>query len=236
MTIKETLTEKKKWYKKWWIWILLSILTIGIIGGTVKENTLDNNPVEKPIIESTENNAMADRAPDVLKSAPIEFMVVSYDQDFLGGNTILVWIKNLTFKNISWVEYTLCFYNIKGELLCDTLRGYDSMTWYDGPIAPNERISINGGTFYNSHFRKTAVARILIHYEDNTEELITHQDLVLYETIIVSPETFMVYTSKNAASYHTEGCDHYLNNDYDMEVSLFKAWELGKVKCQHCLP
>lgn len=247
---------KKQWYKKWWVWVLLGILTIGIIGGVVDgyiedsyiEDLKDSQKQEEQLEntdnilqeETNENNntdtSITDTSAENLKLAPVEFMVVSYDQDFLGGNTVLVWIKNLTNKNISWVEYTLCFYNIKNELLYDTLRGYDSMTWYDGPIAPGERISINGGTFYNSHYKKYSVEKIIIHYEDSTEELITPQNIILYETIIVTPETFMVYTSTTAASYHLEGCDYYLNNNYDIEISLSEAWELGKVKCPHCLP
>lgn len=172
----------------------------------------------------------------VLKAAPIEFVIAKWHKDFLGGNTITVWVKNLTNKTITWIEYTLSFYNVKGELLYDDIRVWPSMTWYDGPILPGERFGIDGGIFYDSNAKSVVVDKIIIHYEDDSEEVITQRDLTAYTPIIFNSKEFTVWTSQHAASYHTHECTYYKNNSYDLELTLSEAQAQGKSKCPYCLP
>jgi hypothetical protein len=200
----------------------------GITEETIEEETIiAETTIEETVIEEEKT----------LFRAPVEFTVIEYNQDYLGGNTIRVSIKNLTNKKIKWVEYTLAFFNIKGELLSDDIRGWITMSWYDGPISPGDRIEINGGTFYNSHFQGDyLVDKILIHYEDDTEELINQSNLNTYENIIFNSQDNMVWTSESAASYHTENCEYRYRNACNIQLTIKEAKEKGKARCSFCWP
>lgn len=226
-------------------WLVLGIILL-VIGLVIIEQVTGTEIIPREELsydDSTsaeteyvfENPPKVENTP-VIKAAPVEFVIVERYEDFLGGNTITVWIKNLTNKTIAWVEYTLSFYDVKGEPLYDYICGVSSMTWYDGPIRPDERISIASEIFHESNVKYVVVDKITICYEDGVEEVITQSDLTAYTQIIFNSDEFMVWTSANAASYHVKGCNYYINNNYDIELSMSEACAQGKSKCPHCLP
>ena len=172
------------------------------------------------------------------QTAPIRFSVLGYTQNYLGGNSIHVSIKNVTDVEIIGVQYTLAFYNFKGELLYDDIRwNCSSLMWTTGNIKPGETIEINGGTFYNSQFHgKYKILKIEIGYADGTLDFIDWQNLTEYEQFCFSDDEIYVWYGTYSACYHTEDCQYREINHANIQSTLTEARALEKSQCTFCIP
>jgi hypothetical protein len=222
-----------KWF---FIFLLIAFLTIMVLGITfavLEDNTSTAAPPQTVLTEPT----LPIPTEKVIKPAPIKLTYVSWEQDYVGGNSIRMVVENLTDKDMAWVEYTLGLYNVKGELLKDEIRGWATVSWYDGPIAPGEHIEINGGTFYNGNFKGSIqVHKITIQYKDGTKEEIFASQFENYEQLLYSSKNSIVYTGKYSATYHTKDCQLHEHNTYDLEMTISEAQKLGKDRCSYCNP
>lgn len=177
--------------------------------------------------------------------APIEFVIISWDQDIAGGNTVLVSVKNLTNKQIKWIDFTLAFWNIKGELLKDTIRGWTHVSWYNGPVAANGgRKEWNVGTFYNGNFKgDVAPTKFIIHFEDDTEITVE-----LSEILEKYDQPLFYYTTKQTKvlgyKYHpyyhdlSGTCIKISKNGPNnfTEMTIGEAEALYLERCPECKP
>ena len=226
----KTILKVIKWFFIFLLAAFMTIMILGLIFAACDDasTVTPTDSIGSTLPSSTET---------VIKPAPIKLIYVSWEQDCVGGNSIRMVIENLTNKNISWVEYTLSLKNIKGELLKDSIRGWTSIAWYDGPIAPGGHIEINGGTFYNYNFKGSIqVNNILIHYEDGTEEEINFRNIEDYQPIIYNSNDSIVYTGEHSPSYHTKDCRLHEYNTYNLEMTIAEARALGKDRCVYCNP
>ena len=54
--------EKKKWYQKWWVWVIIAWLVLGIIGGASPDTSApqESNPTEESSLVSTDSEPIID--------------------------------------------------------------------------------------------------------------------------------------------------------------------------------
>ena len=101
----------------------------------------------------------------------------------------------------------------EGEILLDDIRWWSGLSVYDGPINPHDRIEMNNGIFYNANFKgKYLIDNIIIHYDNDEEEIISIDMLDNYEPFIFTSGDNLVICGKNHPYYHIEGCSKLEKN------------------------
>ena len=178
--------------------------------------------------------------------APIEFFLVSHEQDCVGGNTLQISIKNLTDTKIEWIDFTMIFLNVKGEILKDTIRRWSEVSWYDGPIDSNEVKHITCGIFYNSNFKGNAAPiQIIIHFINGAEIKVELNDILekYDKPLFYYSASSKVLVNTTWYYYHviSGDCEYYKdiqkeNNILFEEMTIAKALSLGKARCPECMP
>lgn len=241
---------KKPWYKKIWIWIIIFIFILGAVGSTAEEeendmsvSTTATNPTQESIFQTSPPVATSTSIPTtshIKQPSPIELYVIEYNQDWVGGNSVLITAINKTNKTIAWIQYDLYFLNVKGKILIDDIRGWYKMSIYHGPIDPYGRIEIkNAELFYNYGFHgRYAIDNVIIHYEDGVEEIISIRDLDKYESFIFTSGDNLVICGKHHPYYHIEGCSKLEKNKNfcDLVITINEAKDMGITRCPECLP
>ena len=173
-------------------------MVIGIYEGITGKNVISESSNSITIETTTDNNTSASSKATSIKSsttttltqktlnAPIQFSVLGYDQDYVGGNSVKVRIKNTSEKDIKYVYYTLSFYNSVGDPICDTIRGWYTMRWeVVGPIKPGHTTDFYGGIFYNQQFQgQYGITQFEIVYMDNSKITISASDFSKYNELL----------------------------------------------------
>ena len=212
--------------------ILFLALIIGIIGSLFYQTN--------PTIDISNKEIIKDSTVIIKQIAPIDLIVIEYEQNCAGGNAVLITAINKTNETIAWVQYDLYFLNVKGEILLDDIRGWCKMSIYHGPIEPYERIEIkNANLFYNFAFRgHYAIDNIIIHYKNGTEKIITLQDFNKYEPFIFNSGNNLVICGKYHPYYHIEGCSKLEKNRIlcDLVITIKEARDMEIIRCPECLP
>ena len=243
-----------------WSFAILLVAFVGsaIIAGIIDGIKGDSNQPEASINIPPSSNDITENTPpeegssldspssedsnkeeitNIKKIAPLEITLIEYSQDFLGGNELRLSTKNLTQREIKWIEFTFSFLNLKDELLKDEIRGWVSIKWLDGPIKPGERIEGLYGTFYNPQFKgKAILTELTIQYSSGEKEYIYMNDFLSYENIYFVSGDNIVWYSEYSASYHTENCEYRALNHCNLGNTIYEAKKLGKVRCSFCKP
>ena len=123
----------------------------------------------------------------VIKDFPITINYLYYEQDFLGGNTIVCSFTNNTDKIIKYINFSFCCFNNVGDIIKCNIRNSDIFSYQiTGPI--NGNITTNKYRFlslYNSDFNGTIrINNISIIYMDDTTETITLDNLKYYNNYL----------------------------------------------------
>lgn len=130
---------KKKWYKKWWIWVIIGVFLMGFISGLVDAEPVENEGTDNQVTDNSQGTTDNDVVDDTSEEQPLTFELIAGEQGEYGElftinkdtefeETYYIYrIPAGTYKVTNTGEYMNQF-NVYGETVYVTEEGWEELS------------------------------------------------------------------------------------------------------------